>query len=204
VNVAVRRLPARVQVGLTLLGLGLVGLSLAGPVHPAAASSTPAVRRTGVHDVTIVMRAGTSGADVLINWAPPDAEQRRGLTWTSVYFGTNPQPILVFPPETDVTVPDVAPGTYRLGVEFDYGPRSNYTRSPRYRTSVTVPVHLPAATPAASSQPQVVASPNAGNRNRAARLVTDAGTGALLVAALLAAALLAAVVGLVAVRRRGR
>lgn len=191
--------------GLAVIGLGvLVVVLLAGPVRRASATSTPAARRTGVHDVTIVMRAGESGADVLISWAPPTAEQRRGLTWTSVYFGTNPQPILVFPPETDVTVPDVSPGTYRLGVEFDYGPRSNYARSPRYRTSVTVPRELPDATPASIGRPQVVASPEAGVRNRAARLIPGTGTGELVVAGLLGAALLAVMTGIVAVRRRER
>jgi hypothetical protein len=205
VSLAVRRAHPGVLVGLTVLGLGLVGLVLlAGPARRASATSTPVARRTGVHDVKISLRAGTTGTDVLISWAPPTAEQRRGLTWTSVYFGTNPQPILVFPPETDVTVPDVAPGRYRLGVELDYGPRSSYTGSTRYRASVTVPRDLPASTPAATGRPRVVAPSAPDNGGAVARLVPGAGRASLLVTSLLAAALLAVVAGLVAVRRRGR
>lgn len=188
-----------------MLALSLVGLMLlGGPAHRASASATPGTGSTGVHDVTIRLRAGANGTDVLISWAQPTAEQQHGLTWSSVYFGSNPQPILVFPPETNVTVPDLSPGTYPVGIELDYGPRSNYTRSRRYRTEVTVPLHLAAADPASNGPPQVAASPAPSRRPSALGGIQDAETGALLGTAGLGAVLLAATGGALAVRRRRR
>ncbi len=191
--------------GLTLL-CSLV-LLLVSPASTASASTGTGGTHTGVHGLTTVLRAGTTGIDVFISWAPPTAEQRRGLTWTSVYFGDNPQPILVFPPETDVTVPDVSPGTYRLGVEFDYGPRSSYTRSARHRLSVTVPEALPippSASAATASGPSPVAASRQPTGTSWARRVQGGGSGTLLVAVLIAAGLLVVSGGVRGVRRRRR
>jgi hypothetical protein len=193
---------ARLLVVTLLCSVGL----LLGPVAGnASASNKPGVRHSGVHGLTTKLRAGTTGIDLFISWTPPTAEQQVGLGWTSVFFGDNPQPVLVFPPDSDATVLDVPPGTYRLGVEFDYGPRSSYTHSARQRMSVTVPAELPtssASAAAAGGPGPGELSPRRESHKSAVRRIHDVGMGALPFAGLLAAGLLAVAVGALAVRRR--
>ncbi len=182
-----------------------VGLLLVGPAGSAYASGTGG-KHTGVQGLTTVLRAGRKGIDMFIAWTPPTAEQQRGLTWTSVYFGDNSQPVLVFPPDAEATITDVPPGTYRLGVEFDYGPRSSYTHSARHQMSVTVPETLPvsaASAPAANTAPQAEPTPQS-TRKSLARRVQGSATGTLLVGGLLAAGLLTVAGGVRGVRRRRR
>jgi hypothetical protein len=114
--------------------------------YPVAAAVDP-----GVQNVTAVARVSDSDSIVFVTWSPATAAQQQGLSWTSVYFGEEPMPILVFGATlNDVTIPQVLPGTYRVAVEFDYGDRSHYTHTPRGQTTVTVGRRrLPSAAPLA-------------------------------------------------------
>jgi hypothetical protein len=105
----------------------------------------------GVQNVTAVSRLSDTDSNVFVNWTPATAAQQQGLAWTSVFFGREPMPILVFGPTIhDVTIPQVLPGTYRVVVEFDYGDPSNYTHTHTARGLATVTVgrrRLPVAAP---------------------------------------------------------
>jgi hypothetical protein len=129
-----------------LFALVIVAGLAASTSDPVAATVDP-----GVQNVTAVVRLSPADSIVFVSWTPATAAQRQGLAWTSVYFGGEPMPILVFGPTiTDVTIPQVLPGTYRVAVEFDYGDRSNYTRTARGLAVVTVGRRrLPAAAPLA-------------------------------------------------------
>jgi len=138
--------------------LGCVLLLGAAPAALAETSSA-----IGVHDVEAYSRVTATRSDVIVTWRPATAAQQRGLSWTSVYFGREPQPILVFSPTIhDVTIPDVAPGTYRITVEFAYGPRSNFTYTSPGRTTVTVVKYVAAA--GAPTAPTRVAAAVSGHR----------------------------------------
>jgi hypothetical protein len=115
------------------------------------ASSVAAEAVPGVQNVTAVAQVTATESVVIVSWTPATPQQRQGLSWTAIRFGPNPQPILVFSPTvSDVPIPDVAPGTYDVSVEFDYGPRSHFTHATPGRTRVTVPRYVvPVAAPLA-------------------------------------------------------